>query len=134
MIKRVLYELASPSTNSVSGRVTREWHGREFILGFDYEREGRVYQTGIIFKNVRALQYRSEILETVWQIQDAYDAVVEVEQSVWIGDLLAVVPVDKRREIDMHHYMITLDSVGCFEFAAGSFEVMPELLVPVERA
>lgn len=72
------------------------------------------------FEDARAYRYRAESHCTEWHVE-AYDTLLEVEGSPWIDELIAVMPSDLHDLFHMHHYMIYLDGVGCYEVVAGSW-------------
>jgi hypothetical protein len=118
--KAELYHMPEPSTSSVTdARLCGS------ILYFDYDREGTAYRSGIRFKHVLATRTRAERCCKAWHIE-AYDTLVEVEGSPWVEELRADTAERWRSEWEMHHYMIYLDSAGCFEVIAASWEVLRE--------
>ena len=62
----------------------------------------------------------------------AYDTLVEIEESFWIAEMEVDVPEPYRDEWNPRHFMIYLDSVGCFEFLAQSWKALPEELVTIK--
>src|SRR5258706_3863925 len=114
--KKPLYKVPVPSTS-----FTSEAALCEDVIRFAYERESTEYRTGIRFKRVWAGRTRAESACTEWHIAGAYDTLVEVEGSPWLAELRAATADIQRRhgeKWEMHHYMIYLDSTGCFEFIA----------------
>lgn len=85
------------------------------------------------FDRVRAYRHRAESHCTVWHL-DAYDTLVEVENSAWVAELLEAMPEDMRSLFEMHHYMIYLDSSGCYEVVAASWRFLPEVELPEVEA
>lgn len=126
-MKRRLWETPEPSTASVSGFVRFTTDGRDVELRFDYDRDGDSYSAGLSFRSVRAFRHRAELYLTEWHITDAYDALVEVTPSEWIAELVAAAPADRRGDWNMRHFMITLDSAGCYEVVAADWEALPEV-------
>lgn len=53
---------------------------------------------------------------------------MEVSDSPWITEIASDTDARKRDLFEMHHYMIYLDSVGCFEIIAASWELLPEVM------
>jgi hypothetical protein len=51
---------------------------------------------------------------------------VEVESSPWVNEMRSDTSERWRDTWQMHHYMIYLDSAGCFEVIAESWEALPE--------
>jgi hypothetical protein len=95
-------------------------------LRYAYETGAGECSSGIVFKQVSAFRKRSERLSRVWHMDKAYDTLVEIEKSSWVAELANDVPEPYRADWKPHHYMIYLDSVGCFEFLAQSWEVLAE--------
>lgn len=96
------------------------------MIRFSYTREGVECRSGIRFKSVCATRSRAERCCTAWHIEGAYDTLVEVKQSSWVKELLADTDERWRNEWETHHYMIYLDSAGCFEVVAESWETIAE--------
>lgn len=116
-----LYEIPLPST---------DFEGDATICGpvlrFQYYRDGKPYWSGIRFNRVLATRTRAERCCTSWHIRGAYDTLVEVEDSQWVDEMRADTAERWRDEWETHHYLIYLDSAGCFEVIAASWEVLPE--------
>lgn len=53
-----------------------------------------------------------------------YDTIAEVEDSAWVKELV----LDQSMPADwiIRHFMLYLDSSGCYEAAAESWELLPE--------
>jgi hypothetical protein len=120
-----LYQPPVPSTDFAADATLCPWAGYP-TLRFSYDRDGTAYRSGIRFKRVLATRTRSERCCTEWHIQDAYDTLVEVRDSSWLAEIRADIPSRWRDEQELHHYMIYLDSAGCFEVVAESWEAIPE--------
>jgi hypothetical protein len=123
--KKPLYQPPLPSTEfegdaKLCGRVLR----------FQYFRDKLVYRGGIRFDNVAASRTRSERCCKSWHIEGAYDTLVEIEESRWLEEILADTQEMWRSRWEIHHYMIYLDSAGCFEILATSWEPLPEKVGP----
>lgn len=99
------------------------------VLRFLYRRDGSKYQAGIKFEKVTATRTRAERCCTAWHIDGAYDVLVSVEDSDWLKQIKAETAELWREKWTMHHYMIYVDSVGCFELIAESFSILPEHMV-----
>ena len=124
--RKVLYQLPVASTEFSFEAIL---YGNEIRFGYvadSLERFG-----GIRFKRTWAKRTRSENACTVWHIDGVYDTLVEIEDSSWVAEVQAET-IERQRKLgeswNMHHYMIYLDSVGCFEFLAESWESLPETL------
>lgn len=126
-MKEKLWEAPEPSTAGVSGFVLLTSNGRDLELRFDYDRDGSVFTIGIRFHTVRAHRYRAELYLQPWHITGVYDTLVVLQPSEWVKELRDAAAVDQRNAWVMQHFMITLDSAGCFEVVAESWEVMPEI-------
>ena len=124
-VKTPLYEIPMPSTDSVTD-ATLEVVGAAPILRYDYYRDEAPYKSGIRFNKSLATRTRTERCCTAWHIEGAYDTLVEVAESSWVAELRNDIPDRWKDEQEMHHYMIYLDSAGCFETIAESYEVLPE--------
>ena len=92
-------------------------------LTFEYDDDGR-WWTGVLrFDAVRAYMHRAEGLCTLWHIEVAYDTIVEVVNSPWAAELAAL---DRERghPFDgLRHFMIYIDSAGCFEVYGPSWDL-----------
>jgi hypothetical protein len=119
--KKPLYTVPVPSTDFVT-----EAAMCGHVLRFDYNREGTVLRSGIRFNRVSATRTRAERCCTSWHVEGAYDTLVEIEGSPWVEDTRAKTAERWRNEWETHHYLIYLDSAGCFEVIAASWEVLPE--------
>jgi len=123
--KQPVYTVPVPSTN-----FTREAYldcsGITPELRYGYESETAEYCARIRFEKVAALRTRSERFCSAWHIEGAYDTLVEVTESSWIAEILGDVPAQYRAEWMPRHFMIYLDSVGCFEFLAQSWEALQD--------
>jgi hypothetical protein len=121
IFKKPLYQIPVPST---------EFGGDAYLHGdsirYEYYRDGILYRSGIRFQRVPATRTRAERCCKLWHSEDAYDTLVEVEGSQWLDEIRADTAERWRNEWETHHYMIYLDSAGCFEFIAASWEVLPE--------
>lgn len=126
MKKERRWETPEPSTASVSGFVLLVANGRDLELRFDFDRDGIALTSGLRFTKVRAYRHRQELYETEWHISSAYDTLVEVLPSDWVNELRSAAPPDQRNAWTMKHFMITLDSAGCFEVVAEGWEALPE--------
>jgi hypothetical protein len=119
--KKTLYQVPLPST-AFEGDASLCGH----VLRFQYHRDGAPYRSGIRFNRTAASRARAERCCTAWHIEEAYDTLVEVEGSTWVAEIRADTQEMWREKWEMHHYMIYLDSAGCFEVIAESWEAFPE--------
>lgn len=120
-----LHEIQVPSTDFLVDAALCQWK-KPLTLQFEYSRDGTVYRSGILFKRVLAIRTRAERCCTPWHIEEAYDTLVEVTNSSWTDELRSETKDAWRNEWETHHYMICLDSAGCFEVIAESWELIPE--------
>jgi hypothetical protein len=121
--KILLCTISVPSTD-----FTREAYldgsGISPTIRFSYKKDDVELTGGIEFHTVVATRTRAERSCTVWHI-DAYDTLVEIQDSSWVAEIRADTAEQWRDKWPMHHYMICLDSVGCFEVVAESWVAIP---------
>lgn len=122
--KRQLGVLPAPSTTFED--VVFEARRGTVTLGFAFHREGAAYRSGVRFEKVRAFRAREEGHCTAWHVKDAYDTVAEVMDSDWVSELEAAEHAETWGSWQMHHFVIYIDSEGCFEVVAQSWSLMPE--------
>lgn len=123
--KKPLHTIAVPSTDFMTEAY---WDGKGIspAIRFSHEKDGIEYRSGIEFRRVLAMRKRAERCCKAWHIEGAYDTLVEVEESPWVQEMRADTNEQWRDKWEMHHYMIYLDSVGCFEAIAESWAALPE--------
>lgn len=130
MDAKKIWEFPVPSTVAISTKLI--YPGGDAWFLFDYYDEGKndeIFNSGIRFEAVQA--YRHSCEKFTASLMDAYDYLVEIEDSEWI---------DQLREIDkqiadywnIKHYAIFLDSNGLFEFIARGHEVLDTKKGPLE--
>lgn len=117
--------ITTPST-AITKETAVEVVGTTMTLRYEFDRDGLIFAGGVRFDRVRAYRYRAESHCTAWHIKDAYDTVAEVSDSSWIAELRAAQPPGADGVPGLHHYLLYLDSTGCFEVAAGSWELLPD--------
>lgn len=127
LVKVPLGQISTPST-AITSDVVAVLEGGALRLRFQFDREGVLLSSGLVFWKVRAHQWRAESHCTAWHIEGAYDTIVEVEDSPWVAELLMAEPAETWGRWVIRHFMVFLDSVGCFEVAAESWELLPEEL------
>ena len=93
---------------------------------YDYDKNGTVYRSGLRFSKVRAHLHVSELHCPAWKIRSAYDTLVKVADSKWVDELRESTASDQRDSWALNHYMIYMDSVGCYEVIADSWEALAE--------
>ena len=131
MKTKILYTLPEPSTGMYSPAATMSFDGGTLILRYDYYRYRNdqllgIFRSGLRFYGVRAHCHRAEYHCIPWQVKQSYDTLVEFEDSEWVAELKANTPELFRNQWDMQHYMIFLDSSGCYEIVAQSWEALSE--------
>lgn len=120
--KKPLYKVPVPSTAFEGGGA----YMHHSTIRYEYYRDGVLYRSGIRFKIVPATRTRTERCCKTWHIEDTYDTLVEVEDSPWTAEIRTDMSKQWRDKWEMRHYMIYLDSSGCFEIIAESWEALPE--------
>jgi hypothetical protein len=90
-------------------------------ISFHFYKENILYRGGIKFHHVAAVRTRAERCCTVWHIEGAYATLVEVIDSLWAKEIYADTSEGWRDKWKMSHFMIYLDSTGCFEVIADSW-------------
>jgi hypothetical protein len=123
--KLPLTTLPVPSTSLTEDVVFENPLG-EALLRFEFKRDGVHHRGGLRFDRVRAYRFRAEGHCKVWHIDEAYDTLVEVSDSEWVEDLSAAEPAEMWGKWRMRHFMIYIDSAGCYEIVAHSWEWLPE--------
>jgi hypothetical protein len=78
------------------------------------------------FDRVRAYRRRAESHCSARHLE-AYDMLVEVKDSKWVGELVDAMSADKRNLFEMHHFMIYFDSFGCYEVVAKTWSYRPDV-------
>lgn len=124
-VKVPLGELPVASTSFISD-VDVEVSGGALTLRFTFPRDGVPYRGGVRFEKVRAYRWLTESLCTAWNIEGAYDTIAEVEKSDWVEELQAAEPEHHRGFWTMRHFMLYVDSAGCFEAVADSWAELEE--------
>lgn len=124
-VKFPLGELPVAST-SFGSDVDVEMGGGAVTLRFTFPRDGVDYRGGVRFEKLRAYRWRAESYCTAWHIEGAYDTIAEVEESQWVAELVAAEPEHRRGFWAMRHFMLYVDSAGCFEAVAASWALLPE--------
>jgi len=90
-------------------------------LAFEAVRaSGEHYQAALHFVRVRAYRQMAEAYCGLWEVEDVYNRLVEVDASHWISDMRAK-DIRGGHDWRLHHYMIYLEDAGCFEVVADSW-------------
>ena len=121
--KKPLHTIPVPST-SFTTEAYLDGQGITPTIHFGYEKNGVEHHGGLKFSRVLAARTRAERCCKSWHIEGAYDTLVEVEGSPWVDEMRADTAEQWQHKWEMHHYMIYLDSAGCFEVIAESWAVM----------
>lgn len=121
-LKKPLYTVPVPSVSFTKEAYFDErGHGISPAIRFEYETDGVLHQVGIAFTHAATMRHRVERCCKSWHSDDCYDVLVEVENSLWVAEIRADTQEMWRDKWEMHHYMIYLDSSGCFEVIAESW-------------
>lgn len=115
------YSIPEPSTAFYSD-VKLAFEGSELTIKFDYYKDDKIYKSGIKFIGTRCFKHCSEIHCSAWQIEDVFDTLMEILNSRWIDELYRITPLDLIEKAEMHHYIIFMDSTGCFEIIAREWK------------
>jgi hypothetical protein len=127
--KKPLYAVPVSSTDFTT-EAYWDGKGEAPAIRFGFKKDGLHYQGEISFHQVLAFRKRAERCCKAWHIQDSYDTLVEIEESAWLKELRADMAEQWRNKWEAHHYMIYLDSVGCFEVIAESWTTELMEVVP----
>lgn len=111
------------ASTSFTSHSVFEAPGGHAILRFDYEIDGESRRGGLRFDKVRAFRYRAEGHCTLWHVDGVYDTLAEIAESEWVSELSAA---NSTGQWEIHHFMIYVDSAGCYEIAAGSWAWLSE--------
>jgi hypothetical protein len=122
-MKQKLFSLPVASTSFLSDPECIH-AGRDFEMRFDYK-SGREQMRGVVaFRKVRGYRQRAEIYCTEWHIKEAYDTVVEIQDSDWSKEFLEIAPDHHKNSWVMRHFMLYVDSFGCLEVLCESVELI----------
>ena len=120
MLTPVGFELPVPST-ALEGSILFVDKGAEVTLVARFRENGKGRRTELSFSKVRAYRQRAEVHCTPAHIEGAYDTLVEVRESAWVAELLRDTPDRWRKAWLMRHFMIFIDSSGCYEVVAENW-------------
>jgi len=121
--KHSLFSIPFPSTSVVDEPVYLDRSNLSLLWLTGETDDDRVVRSEILFVRPRALRHRGESYCTPWHIEDAYDTVVEVDDSEWADELGRVALAARKHSFVLRHFMIYLDSFGCLEVLAESVEL-----------
>lgn len=99
-------------------------------LTFGYRANRGDVTGGLRFERVRSLRFRAEGHSTSWHVEQAYDTLVEVQDSTWVLELVTAEANQPPWPWEIRHFLIYIDSAGAYEFAAESWSWIEE--APVE--
>lgn len=122
--KKPIFELPLPSTDFATEAFFHD-EGSVAIVRYGIGSGTGNKVGGIKFFGVSAFKKTIELCCSPWHIEVAYDMLVEVEDSTWRKEVWSNLPERHRDNRNAHHYMIYLDSSGCFEVLAESWQVLP---------
>lgn len=124
-----LVELPAASTAFTAEPVLEFPVGAALVLRFEYDQGGVRYRGSLKFEGVWAHRHRAERVCTAWHVKDAYDTLVDVRDSTWLEELTALSHERGLEPGELHHYLLYVDSAGCYEVVARSWELTaPERL------
>ncbi len=126
MKKSALFSTQIPSTD-FSETIQLNQGAGYYDIQYQYANDKKNYVGILRFHKVSAYSRRMEICCTLWHIKDLYDTLVEVCDSEWAAEIKESTKKHLRDDREYHHYMIYLDSSGCFEFVASSCEMIEEV-------
>ncbi|WP_010465572.1 MULTISPECIES: hypothetical protein [Acidovorax] len=119
MEKLPIFSLPCPSTAAVrEPKIIDEDRG--LLLSMVFDDDGHERQMDVLFVKPRAFRKRAEIYCTLWHLTDTYDTVCEVTESDWVAELRNDAVPEWRDRWVMRHFVIYVDSFGCFEVIAES--------------
>ena len=108
--------------SSSESEVKLELAGSDAILRFDYEKDEKYFNSSIIFKNVRAIQFAADMHCPAWKIEAGCDQIVIVSDSDWVNGLKSNTARDMQNSWVMNHYMTYFEGEGCYEVVARYWE------------
>lgn len=117
-------ELPAASTAFTAEPVLEFPVGTGLVIRFEYDDHGARFRSALRFDGVWAHRHRGEGVCTAWHVKDAYDTLVEVRDSAWREELEALSYERGRDPGELHHYLIYIDSAGCYEVVARSWELL----------
>jgi hypothetical protein len=123
--KVIVSSIPCPSTEIV-GEPEMRVAGADLALSFVFEDDDDSrFVARVEFSGVRAFRKRAESFCTVWHVEDAYDTVVEVLDSVWISELASDLSDRWKGRFPMRHFLLYLDSFGALEVIGARVEMIP---------
>ncbi len=128
--EKVVLAMLPVASTSFDVDVTFEDLGQDAVIRFAFHRDGVAHRGGLRFEKVRAYRFRSEGHCTLWHVDGVYDTLAEVSPSEWVSELLAAEPAETWGRWEIHHFIIYIDSAGCFEIGAASWSWLAEESLP----
>lgn len=119
---RKLFEIPQPSTAAVADPTFHQGQDGVWIAIECYDLGEPLVRSTIKVHSCRAFRKLAELYCKVWHNQ-AYDTVCEVEESAWVEELRQATPGGYDYKWVLKHFMLYLDSVGCYEFVAESVTI-----------
>ena len=140
MKAKEIWKFPVPSTSMHSCEARLSHTGADSLVQFDYYDKDQdiVVNSGILFECVQAHRHLCEKFlgakseEVVKTRFEAYDTLVEYEDSDWVMELREV----NKAIADLwniKHYAILLDSSGIFEFIARGYKIIEPKEGPLEH-
>lgn len=129
MKKIALGPLSSPPSAYTSDAIFTHPGGTAELI-CTYEHRGEMFVGGLSFRGVRAYRFTTEAFCSEWQVKDAYDTLVEIDQSEWIADLFKSDSSTSRGVEAVKHFLIFVDGSGAYEVAASGCTWLAETRAP----
>ena len=118
--------LSAPSREFASFDV--DFRSGDVLISYTFWEHDIRRESGIHFGNVLAFQRRADIYSTAAHLE-AYDRVIEIEDSPWIRELRTAALPRWRNHWTMRHFMVYIDGEGAFEIAAEDVLLTPDVAV-----
>lgn len=99
-------------------------------LWYETSRAGSMVREGFRFERVRAFRFCAESHCTPWQVEDAFDTLVEVAESDWVHAILKRERTEMLGKWKIRHFLIFIDGSGAYEIAAESWAWLTDELGP----
>ncbi len=119
---RKLFEIPYPSTSAVESHCFYEGPNGVQLTIDCHDVDAPLVRSTITVHSCRAIRTLAELYCKRWHLQ-AYDAVCEIEDSPWAGELAKATPSGWENWWVLKHFMLYLDSMGCYEFIAESVTI-----------
>lgn len=114
----------SPQPSAYTFGVVLEASGSSLTLRYTSEHLGEELERGVSFARVRAFRHRAESHCTPWHVEDCYEEVAQVPNSVWVRELVTDYSHSKPLEYAVNHYIVFFGDSGCYEVAAESARLL----------